>query len=121
VAGDPNQLHQVIVNLVNNAAQAIGETHGTITLGLRAEADGGALRLWVADTGCGMEEATKVRIFEPFFTTREVGKGTGLGLAVVHGIIKEHGGRIEVQSTPGKGTRFDVVLPAQTAQTGAAA
>jgi PAS domain S-box-containing protein len=121
VTGDPNQLHQVIVNLVANAAHAIGDGHGTVTVGLRADGDGATLRFWVADTGCGMDEATKVRIFEPFFTTKEVGKGTGLGLSVVHGIIKEHGGRIEVQSAPGKGTRFDVVLPTETAQTVAAA
>jgi PAS domain S-box-containing protein len=121
VAGDPNQLHQVIVNLVNNAGHAIGEAHGTITVGLRAEADGTMLRLWVADTGCGMDEATKAKIFQPFFTTKEVGKGTGLGLSVVQGIIKEHGGRIEVDSAPGRGTRFDIVLPAQTAKTAGAA
>jgi two-component system cell cycle sensor histidine kinase/response regulator CckA len=119
IAGDANQLQQVIVNLVTNAAHAIGERHGTITVGLRA--DGAALRLWVADTGCGMDEATKARIFEPFFTTKEVGKGTGLGLAVVHGIIKQHGGRIDVESAPGRGTRFDVVLPLQTVASGAAA
>jgi PAS domain S-box-containing protein len=120
VAGDSNRLHQVIVNLVTNAAQAIGEAHGTITVGLRRDGDGAA-RFWVMDTGCGMDEATKARIFEPFFTTKAVGKGTGLGLSVVHGIIKEHGGAIEVESTPGRGTRFDVVLPAQTEQAGAAA
>jgi PAS domain S-box-containing protein len=120
VAGDPNQLHQVIVNLVTNAAQAIGEAHGTITVGLRRDPDGAA-RFWVADTGCGMEEATKARIFEPFFTTKAVGKGTGLGLAVVHGIIKQHRGRIEVDSAPGRGTRFDVVLPTQAVEAGAAA
>jgi PAS domain S-box-containing protein len=121
VAGDPNQLHQVIVNLVTNAAHAIGEAHGTITVGLRTDADGKALRLSVADTGSGMDAATKARIFEPFFTTKEVGKGTGLGLAVVHGIIKDHGGRIEVESTPGQGTRFDVVLPVAATVAGAAA
>jgi PAS domain S-box-containing protein len=119
VTGDPSQLHQVIVNLVTNAAHAIGEAHGTVSVGLRA--DGAALRLWVADTGCGMDEATKARIFEPFFTTKTVGKGTGLGLAVVHGIVKAHGGRIEVESTPGRGTRFDVILPLPAAQAGAAA
>jgi PAS domain S-box-containing protein len=119
LAGDPNQLHQVIVNLVTNAAHAIGDGHGTITVGLRK--DGAALRLSVADTGCGMDEATKARIFEPFFTTKEVGKGTGLGLAVVHGIVKQHGGRIEVESAPGRGTRFDVILPAFSGAAGAAA
>jgi signal transduction histidine kinase len=111
VTGDPSQLHQVIVNLVTNAAHAIGEAHGTITVGLRADPEGGVLRLSVADTGSGMDAATKARIFEPFFTTKEVGKGTGLGLSVVHGIIKDHGGRIEVESAPGRGTRFAIVLP----------
>jgi signal transduction histidine kinase len=62
-----------------------------------------------------MDEATKARIFEPFFTTRDVGQGTGLGLAVVHGIIKDHDGRIEVESKPGEGTRFDVILPVEAA------
>jgi PAS domain S-box-containing protein len=119
ITGDANQLHQVIVNLVANAAQAIGDAHGTITVGLHP--DGGTLRLWVADTGCGMDEATKARIFEPFFTTKEVGKGTGLGLAVVHGIIKEHGGRIEVESVPGRGTRFDILLPLGLVPAGVAA
>jgi PAS domain S-box-containing protein len=120
VTGDPNQLHQVIVNLVTNAAQAIGEAHGRITVGLRRDT-AGAARFWVMDTGCGMDEATKARIFEPFFTTKAVGKGTGLGLSVVHGIIKEHGGRIEIESTPGRGSRFDVILPAQAERAGVAA
>jgi PAS domain S-box-containing protein len=111
VLGDANQLHQVIVNLVANAAQAIGETPGVITIRLEDLPAEHALRLSVADTGCGMSEATKTRIFEPFFTTKEVGKGTGLGLAVVHGIIKDHGGTIAVESTEGVGTRFDIVLP----------
>jgi PAS domain S-box-containing protein len=118
---DPAQLQQVIVNLVTNAAQAIGETMGTIIVSLRPQADGAHLCLSVADSGCGMDEATKARIFEPFFTTKAVGKGTGLGLAVVHGIIKDHGGRIEVESAPGHGTRFDVILPIQRTATGAAA
>jgi len=113
VLGDPNQLHQVIVNLMTNAAHAIGDAHGTITLGMRPEDNGASLRLWVADTGNGMDAATKARIFEPFFTTKDVGKGTGLGLSVAHGIIKSHDGRIEVESTPGAGTRFDIVLPLQ--------
>jgi PAS domain S-box-containing protein len=120
VMGDANQLHQVIVNFVNNAAQAIGEANGTITVGLRPENDG-TLRLSVADTGCGMDAATKARIFEPFFTTKEAGTGTGLGLSVVHGIVSQHGGRIAVESEPGRGTRFDVILPAAAAAAAVAA
>jgi|HubBroStandDraft_1064217.scaffolds.fasta_scaffold00087_48 PAS domain S-box-containing protein len=120
VVGDPNQLLQVIVNLVTNAAQAIGEAHGTITVGVGPAAQGEALRLWVADTGEGIDEATRARIFEPFFTTKPVGRGTGLGLSVVHGIIKDHGGRVEVDSTPGRGARFEVFLPMEPAQARAA-
>jgi PAS domain S-box-containing protein len=121
VIGDRDQLHQVIVNLVSNAAQAIGDAHGTITVGLSSGAGAAELRLWIADTGCGMDEATKAQMFEPFFTTKDVGKATGLGLVVVHGIIKGHGGRIDVQSTPGSGTRIDVLLPSQGAAGGVAA
>jgi signal transduction histidine kinase len=120
VLGDPTQLHQVVVNLVTNAAQAIGEAHGTITVGLRLDTARAALRLWVADSGCGMDAATQARVFEPFFTTKEVGKGTGLGLSVVHGIVKDHGGRIEIESAPGKGTRFDIILPHPLAAPGEA-
>src|SRR5580658_1913205 len=112
VSGDPSQLQQVIVNLMTNAAQAIGVLQGVITVTLRPDADGTRLRLSVADTGAGMDEATLARIFEPFFTTKEVGEGTGLGLSVVHGIVKDHGGSIEVASTPGEGTRFAILLPA---------
>jgi signal transduction histidine kinase len=121
IAADAKQLHQVIVNLVTNAAQAIGEAHGTITIGLRADPGRALLRLWVADTGCGMDEATRKRIFEPFFTTKDVGKGTGLGLSVVHGIVKDHGGTIEVESVPGRGSRFDILLPLDPARAGVVA
>jgi PAS domain S-box-containing protein len=112
VMGDANQLHQVIVNLVNNAAQAIGDAHGTITFALGPEESGATLCLSIADTGSGMDAPTKARIFEPFFTTKEAGAGTGLGLSVVHGIVTQHGGQIAVESEPGRGTRFDVILPA---------
>jgi signal transduction histidine kinase len=119
VVGDPTQLHQVIVNLVNNAAQAIGDRRGTISIALAVldpvattnEGDRPILCLSVRDTGCGMDHATMDRIFEPFFTTKEVGKGTGLGLAVVHGIVSSHGGRIEVSSAIGEGAQFNVLLP----------
>jgi|HubBroStandDraft_1064217.scaffolds.fasta_scaffold13200_5 PAS domain S-box-containing protein len=111
ITGDPGQLQQAIVNLINNAAQAIGQALGTITVSLHPEGGGSQLRLSIADTGCGIDEATLVRVFEPFFTTKAVGDGSGLGLSVVHGIVKAHGGRIGVKSTPGRGSCFDVFLP----------
>jgi PAS domain S-box-containing protein len=119
VLADPAQLHQVIMNLVTNAAQAIGTKLGTITVSLSVapkqvldDGDCPCVQLSVVDTGIGMDEATRKRIFEPFFTTKQVGEGTGLGLAMVHGIVASHGGRIEVASERGKGTRIDIFLPA---------
>jgi two-component system, cell cycle sensor histidine kinase and response regulator CckA len=117
VLADVGQLHQVVVNLVTNAAQAIGSAIGTIGIALyRGERPGDSgpqetVCLAVTDTGCGMDEATMSRIFEPFFTTKKVGEGTGLGLSVVHGIVTHHGGHIEVRSAPGRGTTFTVHLP----------
>jgi PAS domain S-box-containing protein len=121
ITGAANQLHQVIVNLMTNAAHAIGHEQGKITVRLQPEADGAHLILSIADSGCGMDETTRARIFEPFFTTKQVGEGTGLGLSMVHSIVKDHAGRIAVESAPGQGTRFDIVLPLRHATAGAIA
>ena len=108
VDGDFGEIQQVLVNLAINARDAM-PSGGTLSLSARAE--GNEVLLEVRDTGEGMDEATRGRIFEPFFTTKEVGKGTGLGLAVVYGIVDQHGGRVEVESTPGEGSLFRVILP----------
>jgi PAS domain S-box-containing protein len=124
VRADPIQIHQVLMNLCTNAAHAMGETVGVLEISLAREhidavfaanhADmkpGPYVRMTVSDTGHGIPPETMERIFEPYFTTKEKGKGTGLGLAVVHGIVKSHGGSVAVESEPGKGTTFHVFLP----------
>lgn len=123
VEADAGMMEQVLVNLVVNARDAM-PSGGSITIGTRvvsiASEDGGVdrerrpgcyVRLEVLDTGCGMDDATLKRIFEPFFTTKEIGKGSGLGLATVHGIVAQHRGWIEVESEMGRGSRFHVFLP----------
>jgi len=105
---DPAQFTQVLMNLCVNARDAIG-TSGTITLETRSERD--RVLLMVSDSGHGMTEEVKAHVFEPFFTTKEVGRGTGLGLAVVHGIVEQAGGTIEVESELGRGTTFRIRLP----------
>ncbi|CAJ0802226.1 Adaptive-response sensory-kinase SasA [Ralstonia psammae] len=117
----PSQINQVVLNLVVNAAQAYackGEAdgectgRGTITVRTGCDApDAAAIWLEVADAGCGIPPENLKRIFDPFFTTKPVGKGTGLGLSLTYGIVKAHGGRIDVSSTLGKGTTFRVTLP----------
>jgi signal transduction histidine kinase len=108
VAADAAQLNQVLVNLVVNAAQAMPDG-GVLTI--KTSADEEDVFLDVSDTGIGMSEEVKSRIFLPFFTTKDVSQGTGLGLAVVHGIITAHGGSIQVVSEEGQGSKFTIRLP----------
>ena len=122
VIGDPTQIHQVVMNLCTNAVQALGGggelnvslarvEMETTTLATSTLAAGSYLRLSVADTGAGISPKIVERIFDPFFTTKEVGVGSGLGLSLVHGIVTDLGGGIEVDSRPGEGSRFSVYLP----------
>jgi signal transduction histidine kinase len=107
----PSELNQVFMNLLVNAAHSIGEQRGTITL--RTGTAGPEVWVEVADNGSGIAPESLKRIFDPFFTTKPVGKGTGLGLSLSYGIVKKHGGRIEVSSELGRGTRFRVFVPAR--------
>ena len=129
VRADATQIQQIVMNLCTNAWHALPAGSGRIEVGLAVEdahstgsadaastwppalLNGARVHLWVADNGSGMDEATRARVFEPFFTTKQVGHGTGLGLAVVHGIVSVHGGAIQVDSTQGVGSRFDLWLP----------
>lgn len=111
VLGNLGQLKQVFMNIILNAVDAMhGE--GTLTIRTYPSGDGSEVVISFTDTGVGIPKEILPRIFDPFFTTKEVGKGTGLGLSVSYGIVKEHGGRIEVESEVGKGSTFKVVLPA---------
>ncbi len=124
VLANPTQIHQVIMNLCTNAKHAMADNNGTLAISLSeisTESEnfteslqlepGNYLDLAIGDTGSGMDKLTQLKIFDPFFTTKEIGKGTGLGLAVVHGIIKQHKGAITVESQPGQGTVFHIYLP----------
>lgn len=121
---DPTGIHQVLMNLCTNAAHAMQDSGGILEVSLMDMdidqetasffpelSPGPYLKLVVSDTGHGMDRGTLDRIFEPFFTTKGPGKGTGMGLAVTHGIIKSHGGAVTVFSVPGKGTKFQVLIP----------
>jgi signal transduction histidine kinase len=109
IMGFPGQVDQVLMNLLTNAAQAIGEKGGTISLVARNHDD--RVLLTIADDGPGISKDILPRIFDPFFTTKDVGEGSGLGLSIVHGIIERHGGHIEVDSHPGQGTKFSISFP----------
>ncbi len=119
IMGDPIQIQQIILNLCQNAADAYTSQKGTIEIGLantyitshQGIHAGDYLKLTVQDTGTGMKPEVLDRAFEPFFTTKGVGKGTGMGLSIVHGIVKSHDGSISVESEEGKGSLFTVYLP----------
>lgn len=124
VMADPTQIHQVIMNLYSNAAYVLKETGGTITVTLdnielnEAKMSeyptlkpGKYIKLSVQDTGQGMQPDILERIFDPYFTTKKFGEGSGMGLAITHGIVKSHAGAITVESEPGKGTVFHVLFP----------
>jgi signal transduction histidine kinase len=108
VPADPAGLVQVLVNLITNAMHAM-PTGGRLTVS--ASADKEHVTLALADTGIGIAPEHLGRVFDPFFTTKQVGKGTGLGLSVSYGIVREHGGRITVESEPGRGSTFRIVMP----------
>lgn len=125
VMADATQIHQVLMNLCTNSAHAMGDTAGVLTVrvapttvkGTGVEdipgtlAPGLYVKVGVSDTGCGVDTAVADRIFEPFFTTKEASQGTGLGLSVVHGIVRNHDGAIRLKSAPGQGALFEFWLP----------
>jgi len=129
VTANETQIQQILLNLCTNAAQAMAPAGGTVTITLSAIdiepsptgsrpglLPGPYVRLAVSDTGAGMEPSVLEHIFEPFYTTKPSSEGTGLGLAVVHGIVQAHEGTIGVESTPGKGTTFSLYFPAAVAR-----
>jgi PAS domain S-box-containing protein len=123
ILGDPTQIQQVLMNLCTNAAHAMREKGGSLDIELsdysasrsnddpQGIAPGHYVKLTVRDTGIGMSSDVMEKIFDPFFTTKKVGEGTGLGLSVVHGIVKQHEGHIAVESEPGRGSTFTVYFP----------
>jgi signal transduction histidine kinase/ActR/RegA family two-component response regulator len=112
VRADPSQLHQVLLNLVVNAKDAMADG-GTITIATSQVRERGIdlAVISVSDSGCGMPPDVQAKVFEPFFTTKPIGRGTGLGLSTVYGIVQQHGGTVDLTSEVGRGSRFDVRLP----------
>jgi len=115
---DEGQIEQVLLNLAVNSRDAMSRGGKLTIQTANATANGAGSEhviLAVSDTGCGMDAATQLRVFEPFFTTKESGRGTGLGLSIVSGIIKQNGGKIELDTKPGEGTTFKIYLPSAEA------
>lgn len=112
INGDPHQLQQVVLNILNNARQAIQAHQPQGQIRIVTERGPNCIRILISDNGPGIKPENLARIFDPFFTTKPVGKGTGLGLSLCYGIIKEHGGSINVTSEPGSGATFTIELPA---------
>ena len=131
ILADSAQMHQVLMNLCTNGSQAMGKKGGLVEIGVSGDSfkkgdpvpspgmkAGDYITLTIRDTGCGMKHEVLERIFDPFFTTKAQGGGTGLGLSVVHGIVKSHDGFIKVESEPGKGSVFSIYLPKAERQEG---
>ncbi len=110
IMGDKGQMEQVVLNLIINAGEAMNGK-GELTIATRRLEGAKMVELMVSDTGPGIPKAIIPRIFEPFFTTKRPNRGTGLGLSITHGIVQRHGGKIDVESTPGQGTTFRIILP----------
>ena len=120
VSADPSQIQQVVINLAVNARDAM-PSGGKLLIetriaacaeGAAANAEGGGfVQLSVSDTGTGIDSESQAKIFDPFYTTKDIGKGTGLGMYIVHSIVNNHGGYINLYSEPGSGTRFNIYLP----------
>jgi signal transduction histidine kinase len=111
---DAHQLQQALLKLILNAEHAMRHrSRRVLQVGVRHVEEARAVELFVQDTGHGMDAATMGRIFDPFFTTRDVGEGTGLGLSICYGIVRDHGGHVDVQSRPNEGTTFSLLLPAR--------
>ena len=115
VAGNEGQIHQVIVNLVDNAMDAMSNV-AKPELTITAQRRGGEVAIEIADNGPGIPDKVLDRVFEPFFTTKQVGEGTGLGLWISYGIVREHGGELRAANRPGEGASFSFALPASTAK-----
>ena len=123
ILAEHNRLEQVFINLVSNAIDAMDEKSNHPAnpdndkkLTIKSNLEGDMVTVYVADTGTGMSEEVQAKLFEPFFTTKKVGKGTGLGVSISYGIVKDYDGDIKIESEVGKGTTFKLTFPAASTQ-----